>query len=655
MFLKVIGGWQRFSGLLLRAGLIACLTFLLTPLAAQNAPNAVGGSRSGPGERDRAAARDDLSGPRPASPLEVPAGVRLTTDVSYRDGNPAWRLDLAMPEQPAKALQPGIVFVHGGGWRGGDKRQGYFLQGALEYAQKGYVCITVNYRLTGEAPFPACIEDVKCAVRWLRAHAGQYNVDPNRIGAYGNSAGAHLVALLGLAGPEAKLEGDGPYQGQSSRVQAVCCSATPTDFLNWGGPGRSFRGESTLLAGPAETLEDRKRQASPISYVNGDAPAFLIVHGMADTTVPFRQGQSFAEALKRSGARDVTFLEFEGSSHGVFMQRQDATHPAMEGFFARTLMHEPADLPDRLTMDARADASQPAERMNRSAGSPQRDARDRKAQRPRDQEPSWLMPPVQGPNLHYKTFDSKTAGQKVSYLIYLPPDYETTARRRYPVVYWLHGIGGSQQGVPGMAERLTRAIEEGKTPAVIVVYVNGMIRSGWSNSEFPVETVAIEELIPHVDATYRTIATREGRMIEGFSMGGSGAAKWGFKHPDLFGSISILDGALRSSDDANDPWKLAEKNAERVKGRTTIRIVTRTAGLSGANEKFHDHLQRLGLPSEFHKIPNAPHAPNPLYEGLGDKNWEFYRQAFARSDEGAKPTPPDAADIPQPPARRPDE
>lgn len=271
----------------------------------------------------------------------------------------------------------------------------------------------------------------------------------------------------------------------------------------------------------------------------------------------------------------------------------------------------------------------------------------------RDQTPSWLMPPVAGPNLHYKTFASKAAGTAVSYLIYLPPDYATALNRRYPVVYWLHGIGGAQTGVPLMAERLTAAITAGTAPAMIVVYVNGMIRSSYVDSadgKTPVETVTIGELIPHVDATYRSIATRAGRMIEGFSMGGSGAAKWGFKHPELFCSISIIDGALRSSAEAtegkmaesfktvyggdmarfaaSDPWKLAERNVNSVKGRTVIRIVTGTTGLSGANTRFHELLVRLGVEHEFHVLPGVPHSPNPIYEGLGDKNWPFYARAF---------------------------
>lgn len=282
-------------------------------------------------------------------------------------------------------------------------------------------------------------------------------------------------------------------------------------------------------------------------------------------------------------------------------------------------------------------------------------------------EPKWLMDPVSGPNLHYKTFDSKTAKEKVSYLIYLPPDYETARDRRYPCVFWLHGIGGSQQGVPQMAQRLTQAIADKKTPPMIVVYVNGMIRSGYSDGQHPVETVTIKELIPHIDATYRTIATRDGRIVEGFSMGGGGAAKWGFKYPELFGTVSILAGAMRDPnspgrggrggatpadtakadaskggeagrgmserDPSDSPWVLIEKNLDRIRGRTAVRIVVgERDGLKETNTRFHEKLDALGVRHEFHIIPDAPHSPNPLYDGLGDRNWEFFTAAFARKN-----------------------
>ncbi len=275
-----------------------------------------------------------------ATNANVPRGVKLEADIAYREGNDAWKLDLLLPDAATgevKKKRPAIVFVHGGGWRSGDKRRGYFFDGAKQYAQQGYVCATVNYRLTGEAPFPACIEDVKCAVRWLRAHADKYNIDPDRIGAYGNSAGAHLVSMLGLTSEAEKLEGDGPWQKYSSSVQAVCASATPTDFMNWGSRNGRFRGESTLLSGPEKTLEERKKLASPITHVSRTAPPFLLIHGTADRTVPYSQGTSFAKALKAAGANDVTLLSFEGAGHGVFLQKFRETDKAMKAFFTRTL------------------------------------------------------------------------------------------------------------------------------------------------------------------------------------------------------------------------------------------------------------------------------------------------------------------------------
>lgn len=270
---------------------------------------------------------------------QAPDTVTVEPDIAYRPGDSkAWRLDLIMPSERGDKPRPGLVFVHGGGWRNGDKRAGTFLQGAIEYAQKGYVCITVNYRLVDEAPFPACVEDCKCAVRWLRAHADKYNLDPKRIGGFGNSAGAHLVAMLGLAGPDEGLEGDGPYQDQSSLLQAVCPSATPSDFSLFPPRGPARRGsEGGLLAGPEETYEERSRKASPVSHVSADAPPFLIIHGTKDNTVNVAHGDRLVEALKKAGAKDVTYIRIEGAGHGVFNQHADQTKPAMEAFFDRTI------------------------------------------------------------------------------------------------------------------------------------------------------------------------------------------------------------------------------------------------------------------------------------------------------------------------------
>ena len=293
--------------------------------------------------KQRPGARPPKVRPGARKPIVVPDNVELATDIAYRDGNDKWRLDLAIPKERGETPRPAVVFVHGGGWRSGDKGGGQWRSLPLRFAAQGYVCISLNYRLTDEAPFPACVEDVKCAVRWLRANAEKYNVDPKRIGAYGNSAGAHLVSMLGLVGPDIGLEGDGPYQDQASLVQSVCCSATPTDFTNWGGARDNSFLKRGLLAGSDETFAERAKKASPITHVRADAPPFLVVHGTNDRTVPIAHGDRFVEALKEAGAKDVTYLRYEGDGHGVFGQHSDETYPAMEKFFARTL--KATDLP----------------------------------------------------------------------------------------------------------------------------------------------------------------------------------------------------------------------------------------------------------------------------------------------------------------------
>lgn len=267
---------------------------------------------------------------------DAPKDVVIEADIAYRPGDSkAWRLDLIQPKKDNGKPRPGIVFVHGGGWRNGDKRAGAFLNGAIEYAQKGYVCITVNYRLTGEAPFPASIEDVKCAVRWFRAHAKKYNLDPKRIGGYGNSAGAHLVAILGLVKPEAKLEGDGPWQNQSSLIQAVAASATPTDFSLF----KRRREGDTKWVNDKYKPGELAKLSSPITHLAKDAPPFLLFHGTADKTVDVKHSDTFVEALKKLEC-DVTYIRIPDAGHGVFNQHADRTKPAMEEFFARTLANQ---------------------------------------------------------------------------------------------------------------------------------------------------------------------------------------------------------------------------------------------------------------------------------------------------------------------------
>ena len=245
----------------------------------------------------------------------VPEGIKVESNIAYRDGNRLWKLDLVMPEEAGDELRPGLVVVHGGGWSRGNK--GSFHPRAIEYAQKGFVCINVNYRLSGTDPFPAAVEDVKCAVRWFRANAEKYRVDPDRIAGMGNSAGAHLVSMLALVPKEADMEGDGPHQDQSSLINAAVVYSGPAVLgmaIEKSGSHPAYR---KFVAGPEETIMERAKKASPITYVTKDAPPFLIIHGTKDGTVPVAQADVFVEKLKEAEA-DVTYLRIERGSHNLF-------------------------------------------------------------------------------------------------------------------------------------------------------------------------------------------------------------------------------------------------------------------------------------------------------------------------------------------------
>ena len=269
----------------------------------------------------------------------VPDNVELRENVAYREGNEKWKIDLMLPKNREGKLCPVIVFIHGGGWRNGDKASGVFRDYPLEYASRGYVCASINYRLVDEGTILDCIADCKCAVRWLRAHAKEFSIDVNNFGAYGNSAGAHLVAMLGLSSTQDELEGDGPHREYSSAVQAVCCAATPTNFRLWGEEVRSGGGRAAALFGEEDT-ERVMELASPVTHVTRSSPPFLMVHGSADTTVPVQQSDDLHALFQEKKSQDVTYLRIDGAGHGVFRQYASETVPAMHEFFDRVFRRD---------------------------------------------------------------------------------------------------------------------------------------------------------------------------------------------------------------------------------------------------------------------------------------------------------------------------
>lgn len=248
----------------------------------------------------------------------VPEGTRILRDITYiPDGHERQKLDLYLPRQNEGANPlPLIVWVHGGAWRAGSKQNCR----SARFMRHGYAAASINYRLSQHAIFPAQIEDCKAAIRFLRANAGKYNIDPDRIGVWGSSAGGHLVALLGTAG-DVKQFDKGPNLHVSSRVQAVCDYFGPTDLTKMSDFESSMdhdapdSPESLLVGGPVQENKEACGRANPITYVSKDDPPFLICHGDRDMLVPHNQSVLLNAALKKAGV-NVKFHTVKGGGHG---------------------------------------------------------------------------------------------------------------------------------------------------------------------------------------------------------------------------------------------------------------------------------------------------------------------------------------------------
>lgn len=246
------------------------------------------------------------------TPTTVRAQVRFVKNVTYgKGGNRDLKLDLAIPQ--GKGPFPVLVCLHGGGWVSGHRGQ---MENTIRsVASSGYVGITIDYRLAPGARFPAQIEDGKLAIRWIRAQAAKYNINPNRIGVVGFSSGAYLACMLGLTGKADGFDGLGANQDQSSAVQAVVSFAAPSDltYQGWSEHVRT-KNLQPLLGAPYSRKPALYKKASPITYVRKNAPAFLLFHGNEDPVVPLQQSQSLVWKLK---AKDnvATLMIVEGEKH----------------------------------------------------------------------------------------------------------------------------------------------------------------------------------------------------------------------------------------------------------------------------------------------------------------------------------------------------
>jgi len=276
----------------------------------------------------------------------------------------------------------------------------------------------------------------------------------------------------------------------------------------------------------------------------------------------------------------------------------------------------------------------------------------------------WTTAPVAAPGVQYRTFQSAAAGTSVSFHIYTPPAYALQPLRRFPVLHWLYGAGSTMTGIAPMTSWFLNAMALGLLPPMIIVYPNGMPYGMYcdaADGSHPIETVIVSELIPHVDANFRTIAAQRGRILEGFSMGGYGTGRLGIRHSGLFCGISMLGAAplqldfptappsapippdrrniifedVWNSDPAlvlaANPWTLAAVHAQALAANSVlfrIAIGGDDAGLA-PNTDFHNRLTGLGITHTFNIYPGIGHVTIPLLSAIGPSNWSFYRDALA--------------------------
>ncbi|MFO1486495.1 MAG: alpha/beta hydrolase [Verrucomicrobiaceae bacterium] len=220
-------------------------------------------------------------------------------------GNPRQMLDLYLPETKTTKPRPLVVYIHGGGWEEGSKDDTGALLDLIK--DRDYAGASINYRLTNEAIWPAQIHDCKAAIRALRAHAAENQIDPDKIAVFGISAGGHLVSILGVSGDVKELEGDlGPNLTQSSRVTCVLDFCGPSNFLTFAGEGTIINvddpktGLSKLIGGTVKEKPDVAKNASPVNYITSDDAPFLIIHGDKDNIVRYAQATEFHDALKKA-------------------------------------------------------------------------------------------------------------------------------------------------------------------------------------------------------------------------------------------------------------------------------------------------------------------------------------------------------------------
>ncbi|MBX2922541.1 MAG: alpha/beta hydrolase [Chitinophagaceae bacterium] len=252
-------------------------------------------------------------------------------DIAYAHQSGAQKLDVYLPARSKETRLPVIIGIHGGAFLSGDKKEESFIyKNGLKH---GYAVVCINYRLSQEALFPAQILDVKTAIRWVKAHAADYNLDTTKIAVWGTSAGGYLAALAGTSGNVRELEDKSMgYAQYNSNVYAVVDWYGPINFLTMDthnketgtAPVHGLRHddpespESLLMGAPIQQIQEQVLQSNPEQYITKDDPYFYIQHGLADDYVPWKQSEEFAIKLRKiPGNRKVSLHLMEGTGHGT--------------------------------------------------------------------------------------------------------------------------------------------------------------------------------------------------------------------------------------------------------------------------------------------------------------------------------------------------
>jgi len=511
--------------------------------------------------------------------------LKIDRDVEYaRPGGHALTLDVYRLDPSATPL-PVVVWIHGSDAPFATKTA---TPAVALVTPGGFAVASIEYRTAPGATLAMQLADAKAAVRWLRANAATYNLDAAHIGAFGHGIGGQIAALLGATAEVRALEGDAGNLDQSSRVQAV-----------------------VDLAGPITT-----GALNPVSYVTKDTAPVLILHGTADDKVPTLQSQAFVSALKVAGVNAALDLQF-GVSHDLGQLLSPTAVATVTGFL------------DQQLLGAKSTAA-----LSNFISTPSDEYIDPIALDLGGTEFKLYATPVRGANTY------------ASYRLYLPPDYRSNTTRRYPVIYFLHGasVDSKRPITAGYVARIDAAIRSGVMPPVIVVIPQGLNQGWWSDSKDgkePMESIVIKNLIPHVDATYRTIATREARAIEGHSMGGFGALRVGFNHPELFVAVTGNSPALIANAPASigdqayfdslKPGTIAAKNAEQVR-KQSIRIIAGDQdSLYPVGKELDDVLTGLKIPHEFFKVVGSPHNHDQLLQYETFDTMAFYGKVFGKT------------------------